>query len=235
MTDRIRVIDLGLADYERVQTLQGRLRRAVVDGRLPGVLLLLEHPPVVTLGSRGGSEDLRPRSPEESMELPVCRAERGGRATLHAPGQLVSYPIVPLPRRDLRAYVAALEEVLIRLLADLGIDAHRSVGRPGLYVEDRKIASIGLRCERWVASHGTSLNVDVDLELFGRIVSCGEEHLRQTSILAERGRIPSMTAVKAGYVDAFAHVLPWRPDVPVSVTPDDVAAYLGLSEASALP
>ena len=169
------------------------------------------------------------------MELPVCRAERGGKATLHAPGQLVSYPIVPLPRRDLRAYVTALEEVLICLLADLSIDAHRSEGRPGLYVEDRKIASIGLRCERWVASHGTSLNVDVDLDLFRRIVACGEEHLRQTSILTERGWVPSMTAIKAGYVDAFARVLPWRPDVPVSVATDDVAAFLGLSEAPGRP
>ncbi len=213
MTTRIAAFDLGLAPYAPVQDLQARLREAVADGRLSGALLLLEHPPVITLGSRGGPDDLT--TDAGGPLIPVQSSERGGAATLHAPGQLVSYPVVRLPRRDLRAYVASLEEVLIRLLGDVGLAAERSPGRPGLYVEERKIASIGLRCQRWVSSHGTSLNVDVDLDLFDRIVSCGEAGLQQTSILAELGTAPTMSQVKAAYVERFAEVFGWEVEQPL--------------------
>ena len=215
MTRVLPAFDLGLAPYEPVLQLQARLRREVADGRLPGVLLLLEHPPVITLGSRGGPQDLT--APPDSASaaggsppIPVVRSERGGAATLHAPGQLVSYPIVRIRRRDLRAHVRALEETLVGVLADSGVKAVRSEGRPGLYVDGRKIASMGLRCERWVASHGTSLNVTVDLSLFDRIVSCGEADLRQTSIQAETGRAPDMSGLKEAYRTRFAEVLGWE-------------------------
>ncbi|MBU2602087.1 MAG: lipoyl(octanoyl) transferase LipB [Actinobacteria bacterium] len=206
----IPVLDLGVCPYEPVQRLQATLRDAVGDRAIPGVLLLLEHTPVITLGSRGSDADLICGGGLSGQDIPVLRSERGGAATLHAPGQLVCYPVVPLPRQDLRAFVAGLEATLIDLLAPLGVAAQRKPGAPGLYVSDRKIASVGLRCRRWVASHGTSLNVTVDLGLFDRIVSCGEAGLAQTSVLAETGEAPPMDELKSGYVRAFERVFPFR-------------------------
>lgn len=200
------VFDLGTVPYTPVQALQGVLRARVAEGSLAGVLLLLEHEAVVTLGSRGSDADVLAPGSLESGGLQVVTSERGGAATLHAPGQLVSYPILPIPGRDLRAYVHALEQVLVEVLAVLGIRAERRRGAPGLYTNGWKIASVGLRCQRWVASHGTSLNVSVHLPLFDAIVSCGEADLRQTSVQRERGDAPSMDRVKALYVEAFARV-----------------------------
>jgi len=207
------------------------------------VLLLLEHEPVITLGSRGTEQDLRDEAgcttegsyvlgtgcvagtgcvpgasciPGASdiragrpLRVPVVRSERGGQATLHAPGQLVSYPVVRIPGHDLGAYVHGLEQTLTVLLAGFGIVAARRKRHPGLYVDGEKIASVGLRCQRWVASHGTSLNVDIDTSLFKAIVSCGEADLRQTSMKALIGEDLSMAEVKAAYCGAFAEVFGW--------------------------
>jgi len=226
------VFDLGLAPYAQTTALQGRLREAVAEGRLAGVLLLLEHPAIITLGSRGRLEDLRPAPGLPPVE--VVRTERGGQATLHAPGQLVSYPIVSLPGRDLRRFVRGLEQVLIAVLGRQGVKAERREGRPGLYVpvgsgEVRKIASVGLRCHRWVASHGTSLNVSLDLRLFELIVSCGEAGLRQTSVLELTGLAPSLTALKEDYRKAFAQHFGLRLEPLRRLPPGSVETALGLS------
>lgn len=219
--------DLGLVEYGRAQELQVELQRAVADDVVPGVLLLLEHPPVVTLGSRGTPADVvEPHRPNGSAAaLPVMRSERGGAATLHAPGQLVSYPIVPVPGRDLRRFVWNLEEVLVRLLSGLDIVAERSSGRPGLYVGAQKIASVGLRCRRWVASHGTSLNVSNDLSLFDAIVACGDATLRQTSVAALMGSAPDMPTVKEAYAEHFALVFQRAVLPPKPATPTDVSRW----------
>ncbi len=233
---RLPVLDLGVAPYQPVQELQRRLREAVADGKMAGVLLLLEHEPVITLGTRAGAQDLRTtplRGVGSRSRVEVVESERGGQATLHAPGQLVSYPVVPIPGRDLSAYVRALEEVLIVLLGRLGIAAVRRKGAPGLYVGSDKIASVGLRCRRWVASHGTSLNVDLDLSLFDLIVSCGDPDLRQTSIAALTGRRHSVVDIKAGYVEAAREVLGWDL-LPVRKVPyDAVEEALGLKVPTA--
>jgi lipoyl(octanoyl) transferase len=221
-------IDLGVAPYAPVQDLQARLRAAVIEGALPGVLLLLEHEPVITLGGRGADSDLR--SPALTLErgIEVISSERGGQATLHAPGQLVSYPVVPIPHRDLGVYVRGLEQVLLLLLDKLGVAAYRRPGHPGLYVDGDKIASIGLRCQRWVASHGTSLNVNVDLSLFGLIVSCGEPLLRQTSLQALTARSYEMAEIKALYLRCAQETLGWE-FLPIrAVAHDLVEATLGL-------
>ena len=209
-TEPLAVFDLGIAPYGPVQDLQTRLRAAVADGVIPGVLLLLEHEPVITLGRRGAVTDLRDVERIQARGIDVVPSERGGQATLHAPGQLVSYPIVPIPRRNLGSYVRGLEETLLVLLAALGVSASRRVGRPGLYVKGDKIASVGLRCQRWVASHGTSLNVNVDLSLFNLIVSCGEPRLRQTSLQAVAGRACDMDQIKALYIQAARQVFRWE-------------------------
>ena len=226
------VFDLGLAPYEPLQSLQGRLRQAVGDGLAAGVLLLLEHEPVITLGRRGNDQDLRPAttcspareettyspvrdettcSPaRDENSIPVVRSERGGRATLHAPGQLICYPVVPVPGRDLGRYVRNLEECLVVLLGRYGIRAERRPGHPGLYVAGRKIASVGLRCQRWVTSHGTSLNVNVDPALFDAIVSCGEPDLQQTSMRSLCSAPLVMAEVKDEYCRAVGEVFGWR-------------------------
>lgn len=193
-----------------MQDLQTRLRAAVADGLIPGVLLLLEHEPVITLGSRGKPADLCDLATIEARGVHIEPSDRGGQTTLHAPGQLVSYPIVPIPHRNLGAYVSDLEETLLVLLAGLGISGRRREGRPGLYVKGDKIASVGLRCQRWVASHGTSLNVNVDLSLFDLIVSCGEPQLQQTSLQAVTGLTFDVDRVKALYVQAFREVFGWE-------------------------
>ncbi len=224
------VFDLGVAPYEPVQQLQRRLREHVADGRLPGLLLLLEHEPVITLGTRAGEHDLRPAPPDVTRPaIATVKSERGGQATLHAPGQLVSYPIVPIPAHDLSAYVHSLEEVLIVLLAHLGIDAERRPGAPGVYVAGDKIASVGLRCRRWVASHGTSLNVDIDLSLFGLIISCGDPDLRQTSIKALSGRSCPMDDIKKAYLEAARAVFGWAFAPMEQVPYDQLENRLGLA------
>ncbi len=216
--------DLGVAPYLPLQALQARLRVAVAEGRIPGVLLLLEHEPVITLGSRAGAQDLHAPS-----GIPVVRSERGGQATLHAPGQLISYPIVPIPGRDLTEYVRGLEEANILTLREFGIRGERRKGRPGVYVSGDKISSIGLRCQRWVSSHGTSLNVTVDLSLFDAIVSCGEPQLQQTSM--ERlipDSTPSMAVIKDVYLRSVKQVFGWRLERLRRVPYDRVETELGL-------
>jgi len=229
--DALPVFDLGTVPYEPVQALQARLRRAVAAKALPGVLLLLEHEPVITLGSRGKLEDLCDPERIEGQAIPVLVSERGGQATLHAPGQLVSYLIVPIPNRDLRRFVHDLEEVLAVLLAGQGISADRREGRPGLYVEGNKIASVGLRCQRWVASHGTSLNVSIALDLFDLIVSCGEPGLRQTSMEAITGCTYPMPLVKQLYLEAATRVFGWLLAAPCAIPYSGLETQLGLEEA----
>ena len=155
--------------------------------------MLLEHEPVITLGStRRGAEEL-PLPAEEyaSRGIDVVEVSRGGRSTYHGPGQLVGYPILDLGARgrDLRRYVRALEQTAVATLADFGLDgqtrdaAHAS----GVWVDDRKIASIGVRCARWVTSHGLALNVDLDLGVYDLFDACGLGNAAFTSIARETG------------------------------------------------
>ncbi len=228
------VLDLGVAPYQPVQDLQRRLRDLVAEGATRGVLLLLEHEPVITLGTRAGLQDLRSATALPRKPLPaIVESERGGQATLHAPGQLVSYPIIPIPGHDLAHYVSVLEEVLIVLLRDLDIAAERKQGSPGLYVDGLKIASVGLRCRRWVTSHGTSLNVDIDLDLFDFIVSCGDPDLRQTSIKELTGRAQNMTDIKNRYLAAAREVCGWEFLPTRTVSWDQVEGMPGLEMPTA--
>lgn len=204
--------DLGIASYSATQELQIRLRRAVIEGDSPGALLLLEHSPVITLGAHASMDDLLDSAKAADRHVDVVRSERGGQVTLHAPGQLVVYPVLRIPRRDLRGYVYNLEEVLLRTLRQTGLRAHRIPTRPGLFIGNSKIASLGLRCEHGVASHGSSLNIDVDLSLFDLITSCGEPGLRQTSVVNESGRSVSMRSVKEQYLAVFSQVF----DIPLA-------------------
>jgi lipoyl(octanoyl) transferase len=183
------VCHLGAVEYRAAVALQESLRERVREGELPGIMLLLEHPPTYTLGRRTGEGDL-PFGEEwaRGRGIDVVRTDRGGKLTYHAPGQLVGYPILAVD--DVLAYLRGLEHGLIAALADEGIEAHRREGKAytGVWVEDRKIASIGVHLSRGLTTHGFAVNVDNDLAPFTWAVACGLPDVAMTSLSAETGR-----------------------------------------------
>lgn len=185
----IRVIDLGTTPYGATLDLQRRLCRERIDGRQPDdLLLLLEHPTVVTLGRNTKAASL-PIPPDQlrARGLEVFEVERGGDVTLHAPGQLVGYPIFHLEghRPDLHWYLRQVEAALIAALLPFGIPAERSAGQTGVWTRGRKIASIGIHVKQWVTFHGFALNVTTALDLFDLIVPCGLHGVSMTSVRQE--------------------------------------------------
>jgi len=192
MTRPLRVVSLGRRPYRPVLELQRALVRDRIEGILPDdLLLLVEHDPVVTLGrsTREASLPL-PRGLLEARGFAVEEVERGGDVTVHAPGQLVGYPILDLTghREDVHWYLRQIEEVLIRSLGPFGIEAGRHPGYTGVWTGGRKIASIGIHVKRWVTLHGFALNVTTDLSVFDVVVPCGIEGVVMTSIERETGR-----------------------------------------------
>jgi lipoyl(octanoyl) transferase len=173
------------------------------------VLLLLEHPPVVTLG-RSAKEKHLVASPElmRSRGVEVHEVERGGDVTFHGPGQLVGYPIVDLKRhkQDLHWYLRQVEEALIRALGALGVPAERNAGLTGVWTRGRKIASIGVHARDWVTWHGFALNVTTDLSYFDLIVPCGIDGVVMTSIARERPGSADMPLVERAVAGAFGEV-----------------------------
>jgi lipoyl(octanoyl) transferase len=179
----VEVLEAGLVPYGEALEWQRRLALDRIEGRLGhDLLLLLEHPPVVTLG-RGShaAHVLRPAGVE------VCEVERGGDVTFHGPGQLVGYPILDLRdyRQDLHWYLRTLEQALIEALALLDIPAERNPGYTGVWTRGRKIASLGVHVKQWVTWHGFALNVTTDLSQFDRIVPCGIAGVEMTSVERE--------------------------------------------------
>lgn len=191
---------LGRVPYAPVVALQERLRDDVRFGRGPEHLLLLEHSPVFTLG-RNASESgiLASRAWLAERGVEVHHANRGGQVTFHGPGQLVGYPIINLnpDRRDVRRFVGDLQEALVRTLAELGIAARRGEdsARVGVWVGERKIASIGVHLARWISIHGFALNVATDLDFFHGIVACGLPEVTMTSIAELAESAPPVAAV----------------------------------------
>jgi lipoate-protein ligase B len=187
----VRTIDLGRQPYLPVLELQRRLVRARIDGEISDdLLLLVEHDPVVTLG-RGTQPSSLPLAETALRErgFEVVEVERGGDVTVHAPGQLVGYPIIDLQqhRADLHWYLRQLEEAMIRGLEAMGIEAERNPGRTGVWVGGRKIGSIGVHVKRWVTLHGFALNVTTDLRVFNVVVPCGIDGVVMTSVERELG------------------------------------------------
>jgi len=198
--DQLEVGLPGRLEYQRAVAWQ----EALVDRRLaggPDTLLLLEHPPVYTLGRGADACHLRAAT---AGAVQVVSTRRGGQVTYHGPGQLVGYPILGLLhlRPDIRWYVRTLAEVLIGSLADLGIGADRRDGLPGVWVGDRKIASIGVAVRRWVSWHGFALNVGADLRGFDAITPCGIEGVQMTSVAREGGP-GTVGDVLPGVLDRF--------------------------------
>jgi lipoyl(octanoyl) transferase len=170
------VRELGRVGYATALTLQKQLASERKDGAIPDQLLLLEHPHVITLGRNGHPENLLAGGEVlERAGIAFFATDRGGDITYHGPGQLVGYPILDLRewKRDVGAYVRAVEQVIIDTLADFGIVAGRIPKLTGVWVGERKIAAIGVHISRWVTSHGFALNVNTDLGYFQYIVPCG--------------------------------------------------------------
>lgn len=194
------VVDWGLKDYRESLEAMRALVQARRDHTVGDTLILVEHPPVVTVGVEGDDGGAF------TSGLPVVAVERGGHATYHGPGQLVGYPIVDLePRgRDVRRFVHDVEEVVVRTVGAFGVEGRHVSGRRGVWVEgSRKIASIGIAVDHWVTFHGFALNVDLDLSAFDRFHPCGFEGSVMTSLAREVGRPVGLSEVRPAVVAAW--------------------------------
>jgi len=213
------VVNLGTVPYEDALELQREMAKERISGAIPqDVLLLLEHPPVVTMGRSAKSRNLvASKEFLSSRGVELFDVERGGDVTFHGPGQLVGYPIIDLKRhrQDLHWYLRQVEEALIRTLAAYSIPAERNPGLTGVWTKGRKIASIGVHARDWVTWHGFALNVTTDLSYFDLIIPCGIDGVTMTSIARESQGYQSLQATveSASRVmeDAFGAVFDLSP------------------------
>jgi lipoate-protein ligase B len=222
------VADLGILPYATALELQRAVARARISGAVDeDVLLLVEHPPVVTLGRSSKQHHLL-ASPQllAARGVELFEVERGGDVTFHGPGQLVGYPIIDLKRhkRDLHWYLRQVEEALIRAVTPFGIVAERSVGQTGVWTQGRKLASIGVHARDWVTWHGFALNVTTDLSYFDLMVPCGIAQVEMTSVAKEVGESePLPQALRFEVIRGFAHTFGLQ---AVSVTPGEIRSIL---------
>lgn len=217
------VVALGRMGYEECLELQREVARQRITGAIPhDVLLLVEHPPVVTLGRASKEKNLM-SSPEflRSRGVELFEVERGGDVTFHGPGQLVGYPVFDLKRhkQDLHWYLRSVEEALIRIIGEYGIPGERSTGYTGVWTNGRKIASIGVHARDWVTWHGFALNVTTDLSYFDLIVPCGIVGVEMTSIQKETGSLPELEEVSRLAAKHFGNVFDLS---PVAVLREDL-------------
>lgn len=204
----LHVVHLGLVPYARALELQRAVARARISGEIAhDVLLLLEHPPVVTLGRSSKAQHLvAPPALLAARGIELFEAERGGDVTFHGPGQLVGYPIVNLRghKQDLHWYLRQVEAVLMHALETIGISAERSEGRTGVWTGGSKIASIGVHARDWVTWHGFALNVSTELSYFDLMVPCGLAGVTMTSVEKELGPCaPDLATVADIVAQAF--------------------------------
>ncbi|MFQ6065718.1 MAG: lipoyl(octanoyl) transferase LipB [bacterium] len=207
--ERIRVLDLGLKDYQSTWVFQERLVERRICGQMEDSLILVEHFPVITLGRQGKEEDiLVSREFLRQEKISLFRVNRGGRVTFHGPGQLVAYPILDLSldQKDIHKYIRNLEKVVVRSLDKLGIEGRSISGYTGVWVGERKIASIGIGVKRWITYHGLSLNVNIDLSYFSLIDPCGLCEFRVTSLAEILGSPVKMDTVKSLLVNSFCEL-----------------------------
>jgi len=202
------LLNLGPTPYLEAWQLQRSIAAEVLEGMRPDTVLLLEHPPVVTMGRRTGEGELHVPA---GVDVEVVETDRGGKSTFHGPGQLVCYPILDLNRhgRDVKRYCRDLERAIVRTLAAFDIEATCIEGLTGVWLTPppRKIASIGVHISRWVTTHGYALNVDLDLAPFTQwITACGLDDAAFTSMAQELGRPLSVDEVRGPAAAALADV-----------------------------
>ena len=217
---------LGLVSYADALAVQRALVEERRAGRVVDLLLLLQHPPVITLGVKGdGGRSNVVASAERLADLgiEVHEAGRGGDVTYHGPGQIVGYPILDLrpDRCDVHRYVRDIEEVMIRVCAGYGLEAGRIPGLTGTWVGGEKIGAIGIRISRWITSHGFAFNVSTDLDRFRLIVPCGIDDRGVTSLTRATGRLVPLQEAEGAVIRSFADVFDCeviRPPVPVETS-----------------
>jgi lipoyl(octanoyl) transferase len=214
---------LGLVPYGEALTLQQQLVEDRKAGRIPDQLLLLQHPPVITLGVRSRDDRSHVLATDEALRregVELFETGRGGDVTFHGPGQLVGYPIFDLrpDRQDVHRYVRDLEEVMIRMAAAFGVVAGRQPGLTGAWVGSEKLAAIGVRIARWVTSHGFAFNVSTNLDHFSLIVPCGIADKGVTSLGKLLGRDVPMKDVEDAAIAAISAVFGRSVAVPQLVT-----------------
>jgi lipoyl(octanoyl) transferase len=242
--------DLGLISYEDSIALQQRLVAARKAGTMPDVLLLCEHPPVITFGRNAKRENLLAnQNVLRQKKVSLHDTNRGGDVTFHGPGQIVGYPILNLGaiKRDVHWYVRALEEVMIRASADFGLQAFRIPGRTGIWVHppiqskqrksetsaerEEKLAAIGVHISRWVTSHGFAYNVSTDLRYFDLIIPCGIAERKATSLEKLLDRGVALTEIKPALIRHFAQLFSLA---ATATSREDLFALLERSEHLAL-
>jgi len=202
---------LGLVAYGEALQMQRELVEERRAGRVPDLLILLQHPHVLTLGVRAGGGRAHVLATPERLEelgVEVFETGRGGDVTYHGPGQVVGYPILDLrpDRCDVHRYVRDLEEVMIRVTGDYGVTAGRVAGLTGTWVGAEKIGAIGIRISRWITSHGFAYNVNTDLNFFNLIVPCGIADRGVTSLARQLGRQVSHGEVEERLIEHFSAV-----------------------------
>ena len=197
------VAQLGRLPYAEALALQEEIRALRQADAIPDTLLLLEHPPVYTRGRRTLPSDL-PMGVEwyEMQGIEVHDVDRGGRVTYHGPGQIVGYPIMQIS--DVVEYLRVMERAMIAALADEGVEAQIRDGLTGVWVDDRKIGSIGVHVQKGVTTHGFAVNVDCDLQPFEWIIPCGISNARMTSLYKETGRTGAMSCLRKRMAWRFA-------------------------------
>lgn len=208
MSHRVQIRSCGVQHYKAGLLLQEEARQRVASSEWDGILLLLQHSPVITVGRSGGKENLI-ESIEglKAREIEYVESARGGNITCHNPGQLVGYPVLNLScwREDVHWYARQLEEVLIRTLKEYGVSAGRKAKYTGVWVGDQKIAAMGISVRRWITGHGFALNISNDLNLFRSIVPCGIEEFGVTR-LANLIECADLAEVEKRLIKQFSEV-----------------------------
>ena len=196
------ILDLGLSDYNETWKLQKKLQSKRILGEVEDHLLLVEHPPVFTLGKNASKQHII----NNSGDVSIIQTDRGGNITFHGPGQLVGYPILDLNhyKRSITWYMRELEQLVIDVLGEYDIKASRKKGLTGTWVKDKKIAALGVRISKWVTMHGFSLNINPDLNFYKHIIPCGIKEYGVTSMAKIMGKeVPSMDEIKTKITKRF--------------------------------
>lgn len=208
------IFNLGMRDYQEVYELQKKLVLYRSKQEIPDTLLLLEHPPVFTVGRKGGWNNILCTGEKLAQEgIAVYEINRGGDITYHGPGQLVGYPILDLNRhgRDIHLYIRKLEQVIIDTIGEYGIVGRRVEGYTGVWVGREKVAAIGIAVKRWVTMHGFALNVEPRLDHFSLINPCGITGRGVTSLSRLLGKAVDIEGVCNYFIDHFARLFTLNP------------------------
>lgn len=223
----LKILDWGPLPYGQALKRQMALVEERIAGLPPDRLVLVEHPPVVTMGRSGGLKDLRiSKEALKQKGIDLYDVDRGGMATFHGPGQMVAYPIIKLQTKDLHQYLYTLLRTVATVLQGYSLEPIFKEGRPGIWVGSSKIASVGIAIRRWVAYHGIALNVNTDLQAFNVIVPCGHPGETITSMAQELGKSIDLEEVKLNFIKEFCRSFKYTDEAAENATRPRYPAWL---------